>query len=60
MEPNRCKNSLDKTMGSKLACVELEARKVVILPENRDCEGCDPQVESSDDPGRFQAMLTIN
>ena len=53
MEPNRCKNSLDKTMGSKLTCVELEARKVVILPENRDCEGCDPQVESSDDPRRF-------
>ena len=40
-------------MGSKLTRVELEARKVVILPENRDFEGCDPLVESSDDPGRF-------
>ena len=60
MATNICRKSLDKTMGSKPACVELGATKLAILPENREFEDCDPQVVSNDDPRRFQAILTIN
>ena len=53
MATNISRKSLDKTMGSKLTCVELGAIKLAILPKNREFEDCDPQVVSNDDPRHF-------